>query len=599
MKGAIAKKINIFKILIVETWKTDKVMQSRIILGLILILISSCLSLSLPWCLKFIVDSFNNPSLPVSLTWLLLSYGIIWTMAQATLNIRNIVVYRPFERGINKFTMSVFSKLLKLPVSYYSNTSTGSIMSAIERAQAAIPDILFDALFVILPVILEIAVTGGLLGYFYGFKFGISLIAIFVIYFILTWLSVEWVSKAQKVAMGTLKLISEYITDVLLNIEGIFYQQAEKPALDECRKRVQDREDAHTRLLIRLDVVSLGQKLVVGVGLIFMTALVGRGVINRQLVIGDFILFNGYLLQFILPLNMLGHLFRHLLQSLSRMEDIVELVEKNLEIVDVPDAKEIKAISAGIKFESVVFNYPNKEEAILKNISFEVPVGKSSALVGHNGSGKTTITKLLYRLYEVSSGNIVIDGNSIDKIKLTSLRDLIGVVPQDVFLLNNTIYSNLLFGDHSISDEDFKKITKAIGLDTWVNKLPENYNTEIGERGIRLSGGERQKIGIARALLRHPKLLILDEATSALDTTSTHQVLTHLNNEYKDVTKLIITHDWRICLDVDNVIYIDKGQLVAAGSHHDLMKICTRYQVAWENQNKKNPLVVLPKLENE
>lgn len=392
---------------------------------------------------------------------------------------------------------------------------------------------------------------------------------------------VEWVLIAQRDANYQHTRVSAYITDILMNIEGIHYQSGQNSALEQCKLRVVDRENAVVRQLVRMDVVGAGQILIAGSGLIFMTMLIGLKVINHKLVVGDFILFNDYLLQFLAPLNMFGYIVRHLSDNLTKMEDIIHLLNQNTDFINNPKAIKTTKITRAIKFESVSFNYPNKSEFLLKDINFLLPVGKTSVILGANGSGKSTITKLMYRFYSASSGRILIQNQNIENINLTSLRELIGVVPQEIFMLNASIYANLVFGDSFIPSDVFNKVMEAVGIDIWIKSLPEGYDTEVGERGLKISGGERQKIGIARTLLRQPQLLILDEATSALDITTEQKIFSYLNNNCCNTTKLMITHNFRCIDSVEQIIFMQDGKIIDCGTHQKLL-INEQYNKLWQ-----------------
>jgi|GEM_PF-1996414 ATP-binding cassette subfamily B protein len=573
-------RYNTLSILLVAVWGTDKQMQLRLVGGGLLVLISSLLSMVMPWLLKFVVDSFYNPSMAKLLFWVFISYGMLWATSQVIINLRQILVYRSFERGIHKFSLKIFQKLLDLPISYHIHNATGSIMNYIERAQAAIPDVLFGLLFVILPVVIEIIVVGGILWYHYGFVFGFSLLLIFILYLLFTWLIMDWVLIAKRDANYQHTQVSSYITDVLMNIEGVHYQFGQNLALEQCKSKVVDRENAVVRQLVRMDVVGIGQNLIAGGGLIFMTTLIGFKVIKHKLIVGDFILFNGYLLQFLAPLNMIGYIIRNLRDDFTKMEDVINLLKQDTELISKSIIK-ITEISKEIKFESVSFTYPNKTEFILQDINFSLPVGKTTAIIGANGSGKSTITKLMYHFYEVSSGKILIQGKDIKDINLASLRKIIGIVPQEVFMFNASIYTNLVFGDLDISSDFFNEVMDIVGINELVKNLPKGYNTEVGERGLKISGGERQKIGIARTLLRQPKLLILDEATSALDVATEQRIFDYLNKNHRAITQLIITHNLRRINHVNQIIFMQDGKIIDCGTHQELL-INKQYNKLWQ-----------------
>jgi ATP-binding cassette subfamily B protein len=391
----------------------------------------------------------------------------------------------------------------------------------------------------------------------------------------------DWVLVAQRDANYQHTQVSSYIVDVLMNIEGIHYQFGQNLALEQCTSKVVDKENAVVRQLVRMDIVGIGQNLIAGSGLIFMTTLIGFKVIEHKLIVGDFVLFNGYLLQFLAPLNMIGYIIRNLRDDFIKMEDVVNLLNQNTELVISKPITKITEISKEIKFESVSFTYSNKTEFILQDINFSLPVGKTTAIIGANGSGKSTITKLIYRFYEVSSGRILIQDKNIKDINLASLREIIGIVPQEVFMFNASIYANLVFGDLDISSDFFNEVIDIIGINEWIKNLPKGYNTEVGEKGLKISGGEKQKIGIARTLLRQPKLLILDEATSELDLITEQRIFDYLNKNHRAITQLIITHNLRRINHVNQIIFMQDGKIIDCGTHQELL-INEQYNKLWQ-----------------
>lgn len=586
------QRYNTFSKLFSTIWRNNKQIQFRLTIGVILVILGSLLSLTIPWCLKFIVEYFNKPNLSSTLVLLITSYGLLWLMSHLIVDVRQIIVYRVFEKGIHKFTSQIFQKILSLSMKYHTSNTTGNIMNSIERGQNAIPVILFGILFIIFPMIIEIVIATSVLWYYYGLIIAGILLLIFLVYMVFSWYCVSWVVSAQREGNKQHQRVSDYITDVLMNIEGIHYQSAQKPVSAECEGRMMSREDAVTRELIRMDVVSIGQTIIAGVGFICMTLMVGFKVVENKLGVGDFILVNGYLIQFLVPLSAIGSsMFRAIRENFTRMEDVMKLLNEEDDIVESSKAKIIKQEPSDIIFNNVFFIYPNKEEYTLKDISFNIQKGKSIAIVGSNGAGKSTIAKLLYRLFDISHGEILIQNNNIKDIKLSQLRQLIGIVPQEIFLLNDTIYSNLVFGlEGNISEAFFKEVTQITNMDKWVNTLPDRYNTIVGEQGVKLSGGEKKRIAIARTLFRNPKILILDEAMSFLDIDTEHQILNHIQDKFKGLTRIVITHHDKYLEDVDEVIYIKKGFIQSRGKHKDLLKHDKEYKMLWLKEEKKQDL---------
>ena len=586
----IYKKYRIFSKLFSVMWKDTRQTQLRLIAGISLVVVGSLLNLLLPWCLKLIVEYFNQPGLYNILIFLLVSYGIIWLVSHLMISLRQIIIYRAFEKGIHKFTSEVFQKILNLSMKYHVSNTTGNIMNSIERAQMSIPTILYGLMFIIFPMIIEITIAAGFLCYYYGIAVAGILLLIFLIYTIFTWGCIPRVVETQRKGNKCHQRVSDYITDVLMNIEGVCYQAAQAPVTIECEKKMMDRENAMTKQLVCMDMVSLGQTLITSIGFVCMTLLVGFGVMHSKLVATDFILINGYLIQLLVPLSVIGvSVLRNVRESFTRMEDVMDLLNEKEDIIDRPLAKEIKRQNPiDIAFNNVAFIYPGREEYTLKNISFYLPEGKSLAIVGANGAGKSTITKLVYRLFDVSRGQITIQGEDIRNIKLAELRRLIGIVPQEIFLLNDTIYSNLLFGlGKDISESIFKKVVQLTNIETWVNNLPEKYMTMVGERGVKLSGGEKKRLGIARTLLRDPTILVLDEAMASLDVDTEYQIFNHICENYNRLTRIIITHHAKYLSSMDAVIYLENGLISAYGRHTELLEQNEHYRKLWQKQENQ------------
>ena len=556
-----ASSINIFFRLLTFLWVDNTNIRIRIVSSLILVFLSSAMLISLPWVMKWIIDLMSVRKDHSMLVLILAGYGLLWTISQICAQLRELISFRAFERGINKFSQKVFSSLLDLSINHHTQNSTGAVMNAIERAQFSIPNIFANFLFVFFPLAIEILISTAILAYNYNVIFSLILFAIPVLYTTYTYLTIGWLINAQRSENVQSSRVGAYVTDTLLNIEGIHYQCAQSLAMQECSERLQDREDAMTHQLERNTIVSIGQYLIAGTGFVVLTILSGKAVVHNQLILGDFILFNGYLLQFLVPLSALGMMFRQFREGLTKMEDVIRFIDQ------VPTKKTSETNSSrpiqgySISFKNVAFDYPNENRTALKDISFHIPIGESLAIIGNNGSGKTTITRLLYRFYESYHGEILLGKRNIRNINVSLLRTIIGVVPQDVFILNRSLYGNLVFGSHDICKDDFDEVMKATNVDKIAKVLPESYDSILGERGLNLSGGQRQAIGIARVLLRKPKILIFDEATSALDIETEKKVFQYIN-KLIGITKLVITHNNR------NLIYMDKTMLIENGSMH-------------------------------
>lgn len=574
-------------------WQNERRLRWQLIVSFVLMLLSSSLLLLLPWFLKFIVEVLPKPNELSIVIYLLLSYGLLWTFVQVLINVRQTVACRVFERSINKFCYNMFRNLLNLPISFHVHNATGNLISAIERAQLHMPNVYFCMLFIIIPVVFEIFLSAFLLGVYYGILFSFSLLFLLLTYISFSWFCINSIVKVQRESNRRHRRVSSYITDILLNIEGIHYQLGYDSILQECQERLSHREEAVVRKTIHVDLVAIGQSIITGVCFILMTVFIGLEVVKNKLEVSDFILFNGYLLQFLIPLNMIGiSVFKNVREGLTNLEDILQLAKDNSLHAYSSSQLKIKEEISEIKFEKVNFCYPSNSISALKDVTFTIPNGKTTAIVGTNGSGKSTITKLIYKFYTPDNGSITIQGNNIEEIDTQSLRKIISIVPQDTFLLNDTIYKNLTLGSIiDVNSELFQSVAHLTNLSQWIKTLPNGYNSIVGERGVQLSGGEKQRIGIARALLKRPKILIFDEATSALDLNTENTIFSLLEKNYKNITKIIITHNLKVLNKVDNIIYMKGGYVISTGEHKDLLKNSAPYQSLWDTLMESNSTI--------
>lgn len=556
-----SNKYRILQKLLVTLWHDERSFRIRFILGISLMFMATGMNLMLPWYLKWVVDKLSIKSFHTAIIYLLGAYGLIWILAQVLACVRQILAYSMFENGVHKLGMEVFEKLLTLPLSYHINKSTGGLMNAIERAQAALPDILFGLVFVVIPMIIEIVIIIGSINYHYEFKFTLILLTLFASYFLFTWSSIGWVVEAQRKGNHEHKNVSSFIADILMNIEYIHYQNYHNMAIKECRKNMIAREDAITNQLVKIDMIYLGQIAIAGVGFTILIILVGKDIANGKLAVSDFVLFNGCLIQFLVPLNAIGSsVLRRIREGITHMEDVMDIMMvPTTTLFQKENGATLPDYPVSIEFRNIAFKYPDTKNYALKDVNFTVLARKTVAIVGPNGSGKSTIAKLLYRLYEPLIGSILINNQDIKDFNLSSLRNYIGVVPQETLLLNDTLYNNLSLGsDIQIDSPFFQEIMGKVKIDDWARSLPEGYNTQVGERGDKLSGGERQRIALARALLKNPRILILDEATSALDEIIENEFFNQLNQNFNHISKIIITHNPKNLAFADAVISLDK-----------------------------------------
>lgn len=535
---------------------------SNVAFSIPLIVLGVGLNVGVPILLKTVIGRFvgSVPTAPTHALTLFAAYGAAWTLSQVMGQCRQIFMFRATERASRKLSLKIMGHIFELPAEWHINKQSGALVGAIERAHSSIPNLIWGPMFYILPTLVEVGVVTALITYWYGIEFLVAMGSIASLFVAYSAFSIRWSIQAQRESNARSADANARVNEALLNFETIKYFNSETYELEQANINLKKRENAVTSKLIVAELVSMGQSLIVGGGLTLILCMTGVRVVAHQLAIGDFVLINSYMLQFVAPLGVLGYLFRSTNKAMVDMANIVDILQLPTTVQRGGEANRAlsSAIEGDIRFENVSFAYSSSRE-ILKNVSFTIPAHRITALIGPTGSGKSTVAKLLLRIYQPSAGVISLAGANIGLFDDKELRDQIAIVPQDIAVFSNTILYNISYGCPTASRARIEEAVEVAALSEFIDSLPDRYETQVGERGLRLSGGERQRLAIARAILRSPAIYVFDEATSALDAHTEKRVLERLKATTKTSTTLFITHRTSVLEMVDNTVMLDGG----------------------------------------
>ncbi len=566
--------------------------RGRIFLALLCLILAKLANVSVPLIFKEIVDGFapasDKEALPLVPLVLIAAYGILRFSVALFTELRELLFARVTQRAVRTISLQVFEHLHRLSLRFHLERQTGGLTRDIERGTRAIGSLISYAIYSVLPTLIEVVLVLGILAYQYEPTFALIAAATLVAYVVFTIMISNWRVHLRRAVNELDSAANTRAIDSLLNYETVKYFNNEAWEKARYDQQMQRWEAAQIKSQVSLSWLNLGQAGIIAIGVTLMMWRAAVGVTDGTMTVGDIVLVNAFLIQLYIPLNFLGVLYREIRQALTDIERMFALLRENCEIRDADDARPLEPGPCAVRFENVSFAYEPRRP-ILHEVSFEIPVGKTVAVVGHSGSGKSTLARLLFRFYDVTGGSIRINGHDLRKLSQSSLRNAIGIVPQDTVLFNDTLAYNIRYGRPTASDEEVRAAAKAAHLAEFIERLPDGYQTMVGERGLKLSGGEKQRVAIARAMLKNPPILIFDEATSALDSKTEKAIQAELEQVAIGRTALVIAHRLSTVMNADQILVLHAGRIVERGTHRELLARGGAYAEMWELQKQERP----------
>ncbi|MDB4250356.1 ABC transporter ATP-binding protein/permease [Candidatus Pelagibacter sp.] len=582
------KYIKTFKLLLPYLWpKKRKDLRIRVSFAVVALVLAKIASVSTPLVLGSAVNSLTELSSGINLFMLVpialvVGYGVTRVIAFTFVEIRDALFSKVSQHSIRQISLTMFQHLHNLSLQFHLNRQTGALAKYIDRGTKGIDFLLRYVLFNIAPTFFEVFLVSGILFYLYGPWYAVVTLVTIGLYSFLTFKITEWRNVFRKRMNQADNDVSTKMIDSLLNFETVKYFNNEAFEANRLDQSLEEYELAANQSRHSLSLLNIAQTFIIMVGITIMLVMSVYGIKSGEINIGGFVVINAYMLQLYQPLNWLGSVYREIRQALTDMENMFSLLEvaptTNDDLEDIPQSND-----AEIRFENISFDYDIRR-TIIKNISFTVPNGKKVAIVGPTGAGKSTISRLLFKFYDPKEGNIFINNTNVNKISQNSLRKIIGVVPQDTVLFNDTIYYNIAYGNTGATKEEVISAAKNADIHDFITILPDGYETIVGERGLKLSGGEKQRVAIARTILKNPKIFFFDEATSALDTSTEKEIQKNLENVSKGKTTLIIAHRLSTAANADNIIVLDQGAIIEQGTHESLLLEKGKYFEMWGKQ---------------
>ena len=566
----------------------------RVLAALLALVGAKAANVSVPIVLKRLVDDMTiKPGDPHALLVLplatLVAYGLLRLSTTMFTELREFLFARVTQRAVRTIALKVFRHLHSLSLRFHLNRQTGGMTRDIERGTRGVSSLISYTLFNILPTLVEITLVLGYLVTHYDIWFSVITFSALVIYITFTILVTNWRTHFRRTMNDLDSKANTKAIDSLLNYETVKYFGNEDYEANRYDEGLQRFEKAAVKSQTSLSLLNTGQSAIIAIAVTLILWRATQGVIDGKMSLGDLVLVNAFMIQLYIPLNFLGVIYREIKQSLADMERLFSLLDENREVDDAAHAEPLQAQGAEVRFNHVDFSYDPKRQ-ILFDVDFAIPAGTTTAVVGHSGSGKSTLSRLLYRFYEVNSGSITIDGQDLRDITQHSLRHAIGIVPQDTVLFNDTIEYNIAYGRPGASKDEIIAAARAASIHEFIVSLPDGYQSMVGERGLKLSGGEKQRVAIARTLLKNPAILIFDEATSALDSKAEQAIQAQLKEIAKNRTTMVIAHRLSTIADAHQILVLDHGKIVERGTHASLLAREGLYAQMWERQQARGEL---------
>jgi len=562
-------------------------LKTRVIVALVLLVCAKVATVTVPLVLREAVDALTADDgsnlvlvLPLGL---LLAYGSVRVAALAFGELRDALFARVAQNAVRRVALATFRHIHALSLRFHLERQTGGLSRAIDRGTKGIEFLLFFTAFSVIPTLIEIALACGILWALFDWRFAVIPLVTIAGFVVFTFKVTEWRIEIRKRMNDADNDANTKSIDSLLNYETVKYFGNEGHEASRYDVALAGYEKASIKSRTSLSLLNVGQSIIIAIGITLLMILAAQGVVAGSMTVGDFVMVNAYLLQLAMPLNFLGTVYREIKQSLIDLETMFKLLKSDAEVTDKPDAPALALKGGEVVFDHVSFGY-DPRRPILKDVSFAVKAGDTVAIVGPSGAGKSTISRILFRFYDVLEGSVKIDGQDLREVTQDSLRAAIGIVPQDTVLFNDTVGYNVAYGRPEASEEEMVEAAKLAQIHDFVEGLPDGYATTVGERGLKLSGGEKQRVAIARTILKGPQILLFDEATSALDTKTEREIQASLKEVSRNRTTLVIAHRLSTVVEADEILVLEQGRIVERGKHEALLTQHGVYAQMWARQ---------------